>query len=121
MAKKKTDTAMKNLQGFFKRGADFKSSGNMLTGHFDLDFAIHYGYLPSAGDLSELEGYDPAKTLGVPLGKLVEIFGEEGVGKSSLAYRIVGYAQKLGYDCCWIDTENSFSSQLAAINGVDKS
>lgn len=120
MAKSKSkDIAIDNLKGFFRRGAQFKSPGNIPTGHFALDFGIHFGESPSNIDLDSLEGYDPANPLGVPLGKIVELFGEEGAGKSSLAYRIAGYAQKMGYQCAWIDTEHSFSEQLARINGVD--
>lgn len=118
MAKNK-DIAMDNLKSFFKRGATEESPGNIPTGHFDLDFAIHYGVLPDSLDLESLEGYDPAATLGLPLGKIVELFGEEGAGKSSLAYRICGYAQKMGFDCCWIDTEHSYAENLAELNGVD--
>lgn len=116
---KKDDAALSNLKGFFKRGARFESDGSIPTGHFELDFIMNYGEHPSDIDLETQEDYNPGKTLGVPLGKIVELYGEPGAGKSSLAYRIVGYAQKAGYDCCWIDTEHSFSEQLAEINGVD--
>ena len=121
MAKKsKKDIVLDNLKGFVRLGAFTNSPGSIPTGHFNLDFAIHYGMLPQDADLSSLDGYDPAIPLGVPLGKLIEIFGEEGGGKSSLAYRIVGYAQKMGHTTAWIDTENSFSSGLAKINGADE-
>jgi len=121
MAKKeKKDIVLENLKGFIRLGASTNSPGNIPTGHFNLDFAINYGVLPKDADLSNLEGYDPSVPLGIPLGKLIEIFGEEGGGKSSLAYRIVGYAQKMKHKTAWIDTENSFSSGLAKINGVDE-
>jgi len=121
MAKKeKKDIVLENLKGFVRLGALTNSPGSVPTGHFNLDFAIHYGMLPQDADLSSLDGYDPSIPLGVPLGKLIEIFGEEGGGKSSLAYRIVGYAQKMGHKVAWIDTENSFSSGLAKINGANE-
>lgn len=123
MAKAKTSSegiALGNLEGFFKVGAAARSPGNIPTGHFELDFVIHHGVNPIETDLSAIEGYDPGKTLGVPLGRIVELFGEEGAGKSSLAYRLVGYAQKMGYVCAWIDAEQSFSEDLAEINGVDR-
>ena len=47
------------------------------------------------------------------------LYGGPGSGKSSLAYRVCGYAQQLGGICCWFDTELSFSEPLALINGVD--
>lgn len=126
MAKKKTqskkatkeDIAVKNLKGFIRRGANVASKGNIPTGHFNLDFAIHHGLLPEQVDFSNFD-YDPSEPLGLPRGKIVELFGEEGAGKSSLAHRVVGYAQKMGLDCAWIDTENSYSESLARLNGVD--
>jgi recombination protein RecA len=93
--------------------------GIIPTGHFALDFAINFGCDPSNVDLNTLEGYDSSTALGLPLGKVVEIFGEEGGGKSSLAYRAAGAAQKLGYTVAWLDAEHSFSRALAEINGCD--
>lgn len=121
MAKKKKDDdiGFDNLKGFCQLGANVASPGNIPTGHFLLDFAIQYGRDASKTDLSAIEGYDPSKTLGIPMGKLVEIYGEEGSGKSSLAYRIAGYAQKLGYTVAWIDTEHSYQNNLASLNGCD--
>jgi len=117
--KRNDDDIFKGLEGFCQKGARASSPGNIPTGHFELDFIIQYGQNPTGVDLSQVEGYDPAKTVGIPLGKLVEIFGEEGGGKSSLAYRICGYAQKLGYKTGWIDVEHSFQENLAYINGCD--
>ncbi|HDZ25299.1 MAG TPA: hypothetical protein ENH65_02170, partial [Candidatus Aminicenantes bacterium] len=94
---KLNETVLKHLKGFCQQGAEFQSPGNIPTGHFLLDFAIQYGMDPTKVSLAKLEGYDPAKPLGLPLGKLVEIFGEEGGGKSSIAYRVAGFAQKMGY------------------------
>ena len=115
------EIALGNLENFFRVGATARSPGNIPTGHFELDFVINHGVSPIKTDLATIEGYDPGKALGVPLGKLVELFGEEGAGKSSLAYRLTGYAQKMGYVCAWIDAEQSFSENLAEINGVDRS
>ena len=117
---KYSDVGLEHLKGFFRRGADAKIPDWIPTGHFELDFIINYGMKPSDVDFSLLKDYDPSKSLGIPLGKLIELFGEEGSGKSSLAYRAVGYAQKMGYECAWIDAENSFADNLALINGVDK-
>ena len=119
MAKNKSDIIVDNLKGFIRKGASSTPEGYVPTGHFSLDFVINHGELPEKIDLSELEGYDPSENLGIPLGKLVMLYGEEGGGKSSIAYRISGYAQKLGYPVAWLDTEHSFAENLAKINGVD--
>ena len=111
------DAAMQHLKKFCLIGAKFKSPGNIPTNHFILDFVIHNGCDPTKIDLSKLEDYDPTVPLGFPLGKLVEIFGEEGGGKSSIAHRVVGSAQKLGYTSVWLDVEHSYSENLAEING----
>lgn len=120
MANSKQEDKFDDFGGIFQIGANTNSTGNIPTGHFALDFAIHHGVNPEKVDLSHVEGYDPSSTLGLPLGRVVEIFGPEGSGKSSLAYRICGYAQKMNYNCIWIDAENSFSDNLAEINGVDR-
>jgi len=121
MAKMKIvdDLAKENLAGFFRRGARSRIPGYIPTGQFNLDFVLSYGESPDGLDLTSVEGYDPSKKLGLPLGKLVVLLGEEGSGKSSQAYRICGFAQKMGYDCVWIDTEHSFSDSLADVNGVN--
>lgn len=117
---KETESILEDFKGFFHVGASTRSPGNIPTGHFELDFIIHYGVSPKNLDLSTIEEYDPAEPLGLPIGKVVEIFGEEGAGKSSLAYRVVGFAQKMGFRTVWIDAENSFSNDLAVVNGVNK-
>ncbi len=119
ISKKSNEDDFNNLKGFCRMGARESSPGNIPTGHFKLDFIIQYGMDPSKVDLATLEGYDPRTSLGIPRGKLVEIFGEEGGGKSSLAYRIVGYAQKMGLRTAWIDVEHSLQENLAYINGCD--
>jgi len=123
MAKKKAKReaiSLENLANFIRRGARSDVHEKVSTGYFDLDFAINFGILPGDGELtSPHKTYDPASPLGLPCGRLVEIFGPEGGGKSSMCYRIVGSGQKLGYDCAWLDTEQSFSEDLAIINGVD--
>ena len=116
---KKGDKSLGSLAGFCRRGAHGTSPGHIPTGHFHLDFAIQYGMDPSKVDLSKIEGYDPSKTLGISLGTLVEIFGAEGSGKSSLAYRIAGYAQRMGHEVAWIDVEHSYQESLARLNGCD--
>ena len=119
VTKKNPDVGLENLKAFANLGAKSKSIGNIPTGHFQLDFALHFGILPGTKDFSEMKDYDPAKPLGFPLGRVVEVFGDEGSGKSSICYKVVGNAQKLGYKCLWIDAEQSFSEGLAVVNNVD--
>lgn len=119
------DEAIKNLGGFVRKGARSKKEF-IPTGHFELDFAIRYGMLPTDLDLNRVKGYDPSKPLGLPIGRIVEVFGPEGGGKSSLCYRVAGYAQRMinkdtneNNLVAWIDTEHSFEEELAELNGVD--
>ena len=114
-----TKTILANLEGIARLGVGDQNLGFWSTGHFNLDFAITQGTLPVKCDLSKIEDFDPAEPGGVPKGKVVEIFGEPGGGKSSLCLRIVGNAQKRGAVCVWVDREQSFVKSLAKINGVD--
>lgn len=113
------DVSLENLKGFAKSASETTDDIFMSTGHFALDLAIAHGIHPDKVDLDTIPDFDINNAGGLPLGRLVEIYGTEGSGKSSIAYRICGYAQKLGYNCFWIDAENSFSRDLAIINGVD--
>lgn len=122
MAKEKVekglDVALKNLKGFLKKGSAIKDPTFVSTGHYKLDLAIAHGISPK-DENADLSKIDLANFGGLPLGKLVELSGAEGCGKSSLAYRVVGIAQKKGLKCLWIDAEHSFSKTLARINGAN--
>jgi len=112
MAKSNKNTiGIKNLKGF-QMGASFEPKDLIPTGHGDLDYNLSRGFLDMEGSRYRNGGF--------PLGKLVLLYGNEGGGKSSIAYRTVGSAQRMGYRCAWIDSEHSFSEQLAILNGVDK-
>lgn len=113
------DVALANLKGFVRLASEIPEEEFISTGHFALDLAIAHGVHPDKVDLDKIEGFDVTNPGGLPLGKLAEIYGGEGSGKSSICYRIIGFAQKLGYNCLWIDAENSFSKDLAKINDVD--
>lgn len=56
---------------------------------------------------------------GIPVGRITEISGLQGVGKSLLAMHICANAQKLGGLPIYIDTENAFNSDFAARVGLD--
>ncbi|MGL6022668.1 MAG: recombinase RecA [Chitinophagaceae bacterium] len=56
---------------------------------------------------------------GVPRGRIVEIFGPESSGKTTLAIHIIAEAQKKGGMCAIIDAEHAFDSTYAKKLGVD--
>jgi recombination protein RecA len=56
---------------------------------------------------------------GVPRGRVVEIYGPESSGKTTLAQHIVAEAQKLGGVAAYIDAEHAFDPLYAARCGVD--
>ncbi|MDO5114717.1 MAG: recombinase RecA [Synergistaceae bacterium] len=56
---------------------------------------------------------------GVPRGRVVEIFGPEGGGKTTIALHILAEAQKAGGVAAFIDAEHALDPRLAAALGVD--
>ena len=68
------------------------------TGSIGLDFAIGIG--------------------GVPRGRIVEIFGPESSGKTTLALHIVAEAQKAGGVCAFVDAEHALDPEYAKRIGV---
>jgi recombination protein RecA len=56
---------------------------------------------------------------GVPRGRIVEIFGPESSGKTTLVYEIIAQAQKIGGVCAFIDTEHAIDPAYAGRIGVD--
>lgn len=58
---------------------------------------------------------------GLPLGRIVELYGKPSSGKSSLCYKMVVEAQKRGLQCAWFDCEQSFERERAQAVGVDVS
>jgi recombination protein RecA len=69
------------------------------TGAVSLDFALGIG--------------------GVPRGRVVEIFGPESSGKTTLSLQIIAEAQKLGGMAAFIDAEHALDAQYAKKLGVD--
>ena len=55
---------------------------------------------------------------GYPRGRIVEIFGPEMSGKTTLALHAIAEAQKLGGACCLVDTEHAFDPTYASSIGV---
>lgn len=63
---------------------------------------------------------DEALGGGIPVGKIVEVYGMEASGKSALALRLAGQAQKTG-EVVYIDIENTLVTDKAENSGVDAS
>ena len=55
---------------------------------------------------------------GLPRGRVVEIYGPESSGKTTLCLQVVAEAQKLGGTCAYIDAENALDPQYAGKLGV---
>jgi recombination protein RecA len=56
---------------------------------------------------------------GLPRGRIVEIYGPESSGKSTLALSIVAQAQKLGITCAYVDAEHALDPVYMKAVGVD--
>jgi recombination protein RecA len=56
---------------------------------------------------------------GLPRGRVVEIYGPESSGKSTLALSVVAQAQKLGLRCAYIDAEHALDPVYMQALGVD--
>jgi recombination protein RecA len=55
---------------------------------------------------------------GLPRGRVIEVYGPESSGKTTLALHVISEAQKLGYVCGFIDVEHSLDPIYAANLGV---
>ncbi len=103
---KALDLAVKQIEKQFGKGAIMRLGDAPLitveaipTGSLALDDALGVG--------------------GVPRGRIVEIYGPESSGKTTLATHILAEAQKLGGTCAFIDAEHAFDSTYADKLGVD--
>jgi recombination protein RecA len=56
---------------------------------------------------------------GLPRGRVVEIYGPESSGKTTVATHVIAEAQKKGGMCAFIDAEHAFDSSYAVKLGVD--
>jgi recombination protein RecA len=56
---------------------------------------------------------------GLPKGRIVEIYGPESSGKTTLTYHAIAEAQRLGGRCAFIDAEHSLDPAYASAIGVD--
>jgi len=103
---KALDMALGQIEKQFGTGAVMKmgDKGSMSietvpTGALALDLALGIG--------------------GIPRGRVVEIFGPEGSGKTTLATHVVAEAQRNGGICAYIDAEHAMDPTYARAIGVD--
>ncbi|MDP2671774.1 MAG: recombinase RecA [bacterium] len=100
-------TAMAEIEKQFGKGAIMKlgEAGDKMnvdvipTGSLGLDMALGVG--------------------GLPKGRIVEIFGPEGGGKTTLALHVVAEAQKKGGTAAFVDAEHALDPQRAETIGVN--
>ena len=80
-------------------GAEAEKMEAISTGSLGLDYALGVG--------------------GLPKGRIIEIFGPESSGKTTLALHVIAEAQKKGGIAAFIDAEHAFDRFYAAKLGVD--
>ncbi len=104
--KKAIDLAIKQIDKAFGKGALIRMGDKVVepiaaisTGSLGLDLALGIG--------------------GVPRGRIVEVYGPESSGKTTLALHIIGQAQKEGSVCAFIDAEHALDIKYAENLGVD--
>ena len=104
--KKALEMAMSQIEKQFGKGSvmklgEFKAMEieAIPTGALSLDIALGIG--------------------GVPRGRIIEVFGPESSGKTTLALHIVAEAQKMGGEAAFIDAEHAFDPVYAKKLGVD--
>ena len=101
-------TALASIEKQFGKGAIMKMDQNInadidvcSTGSLSLDIALGVG--------------------GLPYGRIVEIYGPESSGKTTMMLQTIAQAQKDGKKCVFIDAEHAFDPVYAANLGVNVS
>ncbi|NPA82135.1 MAG: recombinase RecA [Epsilonproteobacteria bacterium] len=104
--KKALELTIKQIDKTFGKGAlvrlgdkEIEPIDSISTGSLGLDIALGIG--------------------GVPKGRIVEIYGPESSGKTTLALQIVAEAQKEGGICAFVDAEHALDIKYAKNLGVD--
>ena len=104
--RKALDTALAQIEKQYGKGAIMRLGSNSTlnveaipTGSVSLDFATGIG--------------------GLPRGRIIEIYGPESSGKTTLALHCIAEAQKMGGEAAFIDAEHALDPVYAANLGVD--
>jgi recombination protein RecA len=103
---KAIDLALGQIEKQFGKGSIMRLGGNdvipqmpsISTGSVSLDYALGIG--------------------GVPRGRVIEVFGPESSGKTTLALQIIAQAQKVGGMAAFVDAEHALDAQYARKLGV---
>jgi recombination protein RecA len=104
---KAIEAAVGQIEKQFGKGSIMRLGGKdavtavpaISTGAVSLDYALGIG--------------------GVPRGRVIEIFGPESSGKTTLTLQIIAEAQKLGGMAAFVDAEHALDAQYAKKLGVD--
>ncbi|HRF58210.1 MAG TPA: DNA recombination/repair protein RecA, partial [Campylobacterales bacterium] len=98
--KKSLELAIKQIDKAFGKGALMRLGDkpeenieSISTGSLGLDLALGIG--------------------GVPKGRIIEVYGPESSGKTTLTLHIVAEAQKLGGICAFVDAEHALDVKYA--------
>lgn len=105
--KKALSVALANIEKQFGKGAimrmaegtEIEDIDTVSTGSLGLDLALGVG--------------------GLPRGRIIEVFGPESSGKTTLTLHVIAEMQKLGGTCAFIDAEHALDIQYAKRLGVD--
>lgn len=104
--KKALDQAFKQIEKKYGKGSIMKmgeaprvSIEAIPTGAVNLDIALGIG--------------------GLPRGRVIEIYGPESSGKTTLALHVIAEAQKLGDTCAFVDAEHALDAEYAGNLGVN--
>lgn len=104
--KKALEAALGQIEKQFGKGAVMKLGENVQmsldaipTGALSLDIALGIG--------------------GVPRGRIVEVYGPESSGKTTVALHMIAEAQKMGGEAAFIDAEHALDPVYAKALGVD--
>ena len=126
MAKNQSSNAMQSAVK--KTGADEKKEA-LTTALAQIEKQFGKGAIMKLGDSAALQveaistgslGLDLALGVGgVPRGRIIEIYGPESSGKTTLALHILAEAQKKGGEVAFIDVEHALDPNYAAALGVD--
>jgi recombination protein RecA len=104
---KAIEIAVSQIEKQFGKGSIMRLGANeaiavvpsISTGSVSLDYALGIG--------------------GVPRGRVIEIFGPESSGKTTLTLQIIAEAQKLGGMAAFVDAEHALDAKYATKLGVD--